>query len=43
VKENKLMENFQLEPDVKVKNDPTQTNTGEDQQLEAAVKELLKK
>ncbi|MFP9113503.1 S41 family peptidase [Flavobacterium sp. RHBU_3] len=42
VKENRLMENFQLEPDVKVKNEPGKTNAGQDQQLEAAVKELLK-
>jgi len=41
--ENKLMENFQLEPDVKVKNEPGKTNAGQDQQLEAAVQELLKK
>ena len=43
VKEGKLMENFQLEPDVKVKNEPGKTNAGEDQQLERAVQELLKK
>lgn len=42
-KEGKLMENFQLEPDVKVKNEPAKTNTGEDQQLQKAVEELLKK
>lgn len=41
-KEGRLMENFQLEPDVKVKNDPAKVNAGQDQQLEAAVKELLK-
>lgn len=41
--EGKLMENFQLEPDVKVKNDPAKLNSGQDQQLEAAVKELLNK
>ena len=43
VNEGKLMENFQLEPDVKVKNEPTQLNAGEDQQLAKAVEELLKK
>ena len=42
-KEGKLMENFQLEPDVKVKNEPAKTNTGEDQQLQKAVEELLRK
>jgi len=43
VKEGKLMENFQLEPDIKVKNDPGQTNAGQDQQLQKAVEDLLKK
>lgn len=43
VNEGKLMENFQLEPDVKVKNEPAKTNAGEDQQLQKAVDELLKK
>jgi len=43
VNEGKLMENYQLEPDVKVKNEPAKVNAGEDQQLEAAVIELLKK
>lgn len=42
-KEGKLMENFQLEPDVKVKNEPAKTNAGEDQQLQKTVEELLKK
>ncbi|AWH86874.1 peptidase S41 [Flavobacterium album] len=43
VAEDRLMENFQLEPDVKVKNEPGKTNIGEDQQLKKAVEELLKK
>jgi len=43
VKEDRLMENFQLEPDIKVKNDPAKVNTGVDQQLQKAVEELLRK
>lgn len=42
VKEDRLMENFQLEPDIKVKNDPAKVNTGTDQQLQKAVEELLR-
>ncbi|HEX7502458.1 MAG TPA: S41 family peptidase [Acidobacteriota bacterium] len=38
-----LCENHQLEPDVRVKNDPDVLSLGRDQQIEAAVKELLKK
>ncbi|NLH77732.1 MAG: peptidase S41 [Acidobacteria bacterium] len=41
--DGKLCENNQLEPDVKVKNDPDVMAAGRDQQIEAAVKELLKK
>ena len=37
-----LCENNQLEPDIKVKNDPDILSLGRDQQIEAAVKELLK-
>ncbi len=36
------LENQQLEPDIKVANDPAVVVTGVDQQLEAAVKELLR-
>ena len=36
------LENKQLEPDIMVANDPAVIVTGRDQQLEAAVKELLK-
>lgn len=43
IKEGKLMENFQLEPDVKVRNEPGKTNVGTDEQLQRAVDELLKK
>jgi tricorn protease len=35
------LENNQLEPDIKVPNDPNIVIAGRDQQLEAAVKELL--
>lgn len=38
-----LCENNQLEPDIMVKNDPDILSLGRDQQIEAAVKELLKK
>lgn len=40
--EGTFLENSQLEPDVKVANDPSVIVTGEDQQLKAAVDELLK-
>ncbi len=38
-----LCENNQLEPDIPVKNDPDVLALGRDQQIEAAVRELLKK
>ena len=41
--DGKLCENNQLEPDILVKNDPDVMSAGRDQQIEAAVKELLKK
>jgi tricorn protease len=41
--DGKLCENNQLEPDILVKNDPDVMAAGEDQQIAAAVKELLKK
>jgi Tol biopolymer transport system component/C-terminal processing protease CtpA/Prc len=41
--DGKFCENTQFEPDIKVANDPDILATGRDQQLEAAVKELLKK
>lgn len=37
-----FLENNQLEPDIRVPNEPAAMAAGEDQQLEAAVKELLK-
>jgi Tol biopolymer transport system component/C-terminal processing protease CtpA/Prc len=40
--EGNYLENQQLEPDIKVALDPEVVITGRDQQLEAAVKELLK-
>jgi tricorn protease len=40
--DGKYMENTQLEPDVKVSNDPAVISTGKDQQLRRAVDELLK-
>ena len=36
-----LLENTQLEPDIRVANSPEDTASGRDRQLEAAVKELL--
>ncbi len=41
-KDGQYLENLQLEPDIKVENDPTTVTAGQDLQLEAAVKELLK-
>jgi Tol biopolymer transport system component len=41
-KDGKYLENQQLEPDVKVPNEPGAVSKGRDQQLEAAVKELKK-
>lgn len=38
----KYLENFQTEPDIKVRNDYESVSKGKDPQLEAAVKELLK-
>lgn len=40
--DGKYLENQQLEPDIKVPNDPAAVSKGQDQQLEAAVKELEK-
>ncbi|TFH39638.1 MAG: peptidase S41 [Bacteroidia bacterium] len=37
-----FLENNQMEPDIRVKNEPGTMASGRDQQLEAAVKELLK-
>ncbi|MGA9118908.1 MAG: S41 family peptidase [Bacteroidota bacterium] len=41
--DGKFCENNQLEPDIKVRNEPEIMTAGRDQQIEAAVKELLKK
>lgn len=41
-KEGKYLENFQVEPDVLIYNDPASTLEGRDIQLETAVKEMLK-
>ncbi|MDX2475513.1 MAG: S41 family peptidase, partial [Candidatus Krumholzibacteria bacterium] len=41
--DGKFAENTQLEPDIEVRNDPAVLTAGHDQQIEAAVKELLKK
>ncbi|MGC1391449.1 MAG: S41 family peptidase [Bacteroidales bacterium] len=41
--DGKFCENNQLEPDVKIRNEPDIISTGRDQQIEAAVKELMKK
>ncbi len=42
LKEGRYLENFQIEPDILVYNDPASELAGEDKQLEAAVKEMLK-
>lgn len=41
LKENRPLENLQLEPDIRVQNDYNAVLSGEDQQIEAAVKEML--
>jgi tricorn protease len=41
IKEDKILENTQLEPDIQVQNDYNEILKGEDQQIEAAVKEML--
>lgn len=41
--DGQYLENTQLEPDIKVNNDPGTVSKGRDQQLEAAVAELLKR
>ena len=40
--DGKFCENNQLEPDIKVANDPSILSSGHDQQIEAAVKEMMK-
>ena len=40
--DGKYLENLQLEPDIMVRNSPDKLEQGIDEQLEAAVKELLK-
>ena len=42
LKEQRYMENYQIEPDVRVANDPASELEGRDLQLEAAVAEMLK-
>jgi tricorn protease len=41
--DGKFCENNQMEPDIRVHNDPDIMSSGRDQQLEEAVKELMKK
>ena len=41
--DGKFCENNELEPDIKVRNAPDVLAKGQDQQLEAAVAELMKK
>ena len=42
LKEGRYLENQQIEPDIKIDNDPASVLRGEDRQLEAAVKEMMK-
>ena len=42
IKEGRYLENMQIEPDIYVDNDPASILRGEDKQLEAAVKEMMK-
>jgi tricorn protease len=41
--DGRFCENNQMEPDIRVRNEPDVISAGRDQQIEAAVKELLKK
>jgi hypothetical protein len=41
--DGKCAENVQTEPDVMIRNEPDVMASGRDQQVEAAVKELMKK
>lgn len=41
--DGKFCENNQMEPDIRVRNEPDVLSAGRDQQIEAAVKELMKK
>jgi len=41
VKTGALLENTQLEPDIRVMNEPAKVRSGSDEQLEATVKHLL--
>ena len=40
--QGRILENMQLEPDIKVTNDPASAMKGRDLQLEAAVESLMK-
>ena len=42
INEGRFLENYQLEPDILVYNDPASVLNGEDHQLEEAVKEMLR-
>lgn len=39
--QGRILENLQLEPDIKVTNDPASAMKGKDLQIEAAVKSLM--
>ena len=39
--QGRILENMQLEPDIKVNNDPANAIQGRDLQLEAAIKDLM--
>jgi hypothetical protein len=39
----KCAENVQTEPDIRIPNEPAIMSSGRDQQIEAAVKELMKR
>ena len=41
-KDGRYLENMQIEPDIKVENDPASVLRGEDRQLETAVNEMMK-
>ena len=42
LKEGRYLENLQIEPDILVYNDPASVLDGKDQQLDAAIEEMMK-
>ena len=42
IKDGRYLENLEIQPDILVYNDPASVLRGEDRQLEAAVREMMK-